>query len=406
MAEEITKVQLDELLKSKAELDKRLADESKKAQEQEFKDNMKKLAEDIVKELHPQKSEKKIIFSGEPKENEELLTFGKFLQGVKNRDEKLKRGISEHVKASLLSGESIDPVFAKTVLDSTTSATAAYAVPIEYSSKIWGVVNNEAELPALFTEVPMTTRQVLAPGWLTGVSGGWTTEQTNGTTTNPTLRQVTLTLAFYRAIITQSIEFGMFNNVAMDQKMLEKFGEAVALALESQALVGSGSPFTGITGTSGTGAVTGAGNLTYDNMVNLRNNSTMKSAYHRNARFALSRASLTQIMLLKDDNKNPILRADGLREGMPPSILGRPYHITDQTGESATGIIIYGDFGAILKGRFTGAPDMMVDYSNVAVDDNSKSYWLGNMEGYRFNFMSAIAVADAAAFAKLTGFNI
>jgi HK97 family phage major capsid protein len=394
MSDAITKQELDELMRIKVEHEKRLADESARTKEAEYKANLEKIAADMLEKLQgAQKKQSKLIFSGEPKEGESKVSFQKFMQMVKFNHPELVKSKFEDVEG-------------KTILDSTTAATAAYSVPIEYSDKIWGTLNNIAELPALFTEVPMTSRQQYAPQWLSSITGGYTTESTNGTTTNPTLARVTLTLAFYRAIISQSMEYEIFNNVQMDQKLIELFAEELGQAMESQALVGSGSPFTGITGTAGVPAVLGAGNLTYKDMLDLRMNKNIFKKYHKNARWALSFASMVQVMNLKDDSNRPLWNMNAPLSGIPSTILDKPYHITDQTGETSTGIIIYGDFSQILKGRLAGKPDLFVDYSKEAVDDASVNYWLANASGYRFNHLHALALADKYAFGKLTGFSI
>lgn len=183
----------------------------------------------------------------------------------------------------------------------------------------------------------------------------------NGTraeTTNPTWGQVTIpTPEMYAEarISKQNLEDSAYN---LDAELTAEFAEQFGVLEGYEVINGTGvGQCLGIlsanaggvgvavdfTKSGGASSIAGASGSEADGLVNMFH--AVKSAYAQQGRWALNRASLGKVRLLKDTAGQYLWQA-GIANGAPPSILGMPYtECPDMPNEgSNTFPIAFGDW--------------------------------------------------------------
>ena len=390
---EITKEQMEELLKVEALYKKELQDKEVAQKDVIEKDRFEKMKADIISAIAP--VQKKLEFvSVEPKDKvagtEYCKSFGQFLHMVKSGDIRLKTAMS------------------------TTSAQGGYTIPQEWSKEIINEMNNFATAPGMCTPINMSAPTLHINSLLTDLSVSWSTEATDKSVTKPTFSQADLTLRYLYAILTMTKELSADSLIDMSVFLQNLVAQNIALELEAQILQANAAPFTGILNATGVNAVAqAAANLGYADLTAVVNNTGQLEQYKKGSAWWLTRGALNLVMNLKDNQNRPLFNLNNpIIEGSIPMILNYPVHISDQITDtlSAAGTtsIAFGDLKNVWIGKKAGDPDSLdVLWTNTAIISSSTSVsenlFQSNKEALRFELRRGILVAVPAAFVKLTG---
>lgn len=145
-----------------------------------------------------------------------------------------------------------DEVNQKANLNEATGAQGAFLVPEEFKAEIlrlapqYGVVRANARM------VPMKSDVTNYPaGGTTDITAHWTNEGSQIYTTNPTVRQVVLTINKLASIPKVTPELLADANVDVIQYLSMLIAEQFAKAEDTQGLIGVGSPFVGCLNATG-----------------------------------------------------------------------------------------------------------------------------------------------------------
>ncbi len=383
-----TKEEYEELMKIKQEYEKILLEKKKQELDAIEKDKLEKIKKDIIESLHG----KKLVFAtppADPEEDVEYKSFGEFLKMVKNDDIRLKTTMS------------------------TTGAQGGYTVPVEYANEILGALHNVSSATGKCMQFEMIASTVNFPAWLTDLTVSWGTEGTAGTVTKPTLTQKQLALKTLYAIIPMTRELAEDNIVGLAEILKKSVGEKMGLAIEKQIFEGNSDPFVGIANASGTNSVASSTTTTYSDLVSVINNSGQLERYKTKAEWWLTRGALSVIMGMTDQNGRPLWDIGNSAGGILPTILGKPYNISDQiadtTSSGGTTTIYFGDLNTVILGRKKDAGnEVRVLFSETAVIDDgsgsvSQNAFTEIKQMYRFDIRRAIVVGVPSAWVKLTG---
>jgi HK97 family phage major capsid protein len=180
-----------------------------------------------------------------------------------------------------------------------------------------------------------------------------------------TLRAKTLTA--YDSISRELDEDSL---VALEPFFAEVFGDAIAKEENNQLLLGSGSPFTGITDAANTKDITNTANgfdVAYDDLVKLMFG--VDGDVVNNGTFVMSMAFLGQVVGIKATTTGAPLFASAWGNGglagpgsnMPDApqglagyIMGRPVYVSNTlptvSGDVGQCLAVYGDFGHAIFG--------------------------------------------------------
>ena len=390
---ELTKEQIEQLLKTEALYKKELEAKEVSAQDTIERDRFEKMKADIISAIAP--VQKKLEFvSAEPKEKvsgvEYCKSFGEFLHMVKMNDARLKTAMS------------------------TSSAQGGYTIPAEWGKDIINELNNYASAPGMCTSIPMSAPTFHANSFLTDLTVSWSTEATDKSVTKPTFSQADLTLRYLYAIITMSKELSADSLVDLGGMLRNLVAQNIALELEAQILQANAAPFTGILNAIGVNAVAqAAANLQFSDLTAVVNNTGQLEQYKKGAGWWLTRGALNLIMNLSDLQNRPLFNMNNpIIDGSVPTLINYPFHISDQITDtlSAAGStsIAFGDLKHVWLGKKSGDSETLdVLWTNTAIISSSTSVtenlFLANKEAYRFELRRGVLVAIPAAFVKLTG---
>lgn len=385
----VTKEQLDELLKAQAELRKMLDKGEAEKQDVIRKDEIAKAVNDIMAKAHPVAP--KMVFGKEAKEGEKRVMFSEFLRMVKINH----------------------PEIVKAVMNETSDAQGGFTVPTEYIDTILGSLNNIATVPAKCTVISQNALSAKIPKWLTGVQIAWVDEDAAKPLTTPTFTQVVMTLKKMAAIIPMTDE--LLDDSVLDLSGLTEaaVGEGMGLEIERVALVGSiaaGDKFNGIVNSSPNVVAQAGLNLAWDDIVDMINHSLMLEKYHQGSEIWLNRSVLSLIMKMKDGNNRPLWDIGIPSAGVPSNICGIKYNLTDQIPQitpTVTSSIIYGNMKNVFLGNPKKNAGITVAVSNSAVAPSTGSLtqnaFLQDETWFRFVKRCSITVTVAKAFTVITG---
>ncbi|MBA4406986.1 phage major capsid protein [bacterium] len=376
---ELTKEQIESLIKVNEELKVKVGEYDAVKADAIKKDEMEKLVTAVIDKMHP--AEKKIVWSGEPKENEEKGTFQKFLRLIK-----------------------YNPQAIKTVMSEGISADGGYLVPVEYSNQILGVLQNTETITGKCTTINMGSNSLKLPSWLTNISVYWIEEDATKTLTKFAFGQIPMLMKKCGCILPFTDELLDDNIVDLKSQAPLQVGKAIANKLANQILEGNANPFTGIKYNSTVNAVAQAAvNLAYNDLVNVAFNPNVKNDYDAGSEWILHKTDLKLILKLKDADDKPIWNIGSPLGGIPASILGYPYIITDQL---TAGTILFGNLKNVLIGNPNKNAGVNVAISNSAVAPMTgaltQNAFLQDETWFRFIKRSAVNMVGEA-FVKLTG---
>lgn len=238
-----------------------------------------------------------------------------------------------------------------------TDPAGGYLVMPEFGGMIQGKVFESSPIRMLATVTPIGSDSVDFVLDNDEAAAGWTNETGTRTETNtPTLGKLSIVAEelYAKPKATQK----MLEDSSIDieawlmQKVADIFARKEATAFVSGSGVGTPRGLTSYTAGTDINAqqieqvVSGsASTFTYDGLINLQN--SLKEAYQSNASFLFRRASLSNLLLIKDGEGRPIFNMDYKANGgaPPASLLGSPAYFAADVAAVASNALamIYGD---------------------------------------------------------------
>lgn len=180
----------------------------------------------------------------------------------------------------------------------------------------------------------------------TSVVGEIITENSDNNDGDVTFGQVVMQAFLYSSkIIKVSRQFLQDTSVAnLEAYINRKIAQRIGRIQNTHFTTGDGSskPRGVVTASTLGKTAAGAAAITYDEIVDLLH--SVDPAYQANGRYMLNFATLGLVRKLKDSANMPIWAA--MANGMPDTILGRPYIINQDMPAATTGLksVLYGDF--------------------------------------------------------------
>ena len=285
----------------------------------------------------------------------------RFLKSLISGDTKVAREISEEtrVKANLSEG---------------TAASGGFLVPDEFRAEIlriaptYGVLRKEARM------IPMSTDVLNIPAaGTTDQSAIWTNEAGQILQTNPTFRQVTLTINKLAALPKVTNELLGDASIDIIQYLAELIAEAFAGEEDNQAFNGSGSPFVGCLQATGVPSKAQAGGtgwsaLSYPDLV--KATGELYNAALPNAKFYFHRTVIAHIRALITTAGAPIFGATANLIAGYPLVSVEKLPATSNITSASTTYAIFGDLrkGMIMGER--GAMQMKISDQATVDSDN------------------------------------
>lgn len=382
------------------------------------KDKAEKMIEDIISNLHPQKSKAVLPTT----EDEVLEKFSAFAKSGRNKPEQpwtseygRKFGNMKNFLLAAKNKHSILNDFKSVLAEGDTATTGGgYLVPSEFSSQVFKLMNESSAIMKIANIMPMSTWKRQIPKQLTNLQVGWVSENSVKGITNPTFGQIEQTAKVLATVIKCTDELIRDSAINLTQFLSELVAEAMALEIERVALIGSttaSDPFNGILNTSGINAVSMASSsVTFDDIANL-----LFSLNDQNARegvLVVSRAGLSKLMKLKDTHGNYIWAPPSL--GTPATIWNTPYVVSSQIPNeaSSSSSLTGGDKTFAFFGRFnknlliSPRESMTVKVSQDAASWNTtdsvlESAFMTDQTWLRFTQALSIDVTYGSAFSYL-----
>ena len=222
------------------------------------------------------------------------------------------------------------------------AADGGYLFPDEFRNEI---IRDIAEGPYMRGEVrvvPMKRDILKAPTLATRPVVTWTAENAAKSTTTASFGEATLTVKKMAAILYASDELiEDSQDIDVVQMVVGLFSEVIGE--EEDKVVWQGNGTTQPTGivtakTAGAiGTVTCAGNLSFDNIINVMY--ALPKKYHKNAKFYVHRSNIRELRKLKD-NDGKYMWSDPVQPGMAPTLYGYPVVEANELPEAE---IYFGD---------------------------------------------------------------
>lgn len=308
----------------------------------------------------------------------------------------VKKNVHELFKAVFLK----DYAVAKALSEGVDSA-GGYLVPEEFLAKVIDLVTEEYGIVRPRATTYTMTRDTLnIPTISSKPSFTWVTEGNAISSGQPQFGQLTLTAVKAGLIIPVTLELFEDSAINLTDLIANIFANALGEAEDTQALTGTGSPFTGVFGNANVNTVTLAAtktaftDVTADDLINLMY--AVPSKYAKNGVFILNRSILPIIKKLKDNNGAYIF------DPKDKTLFGYPVLESDAMPEAAasaanTPFIIFGDLKEIALGMRKEMSITLADQATVGADNLFEK----DMVAFKATIRHAIAVQQPKAFAVL-----
>ena len=218
-------------------------------------------------------------------------------------------------------------------LSEGTAADGGYLFPDEFRAELIRWMADTHRMRNLVRVIPMRKDVMNIPNLQSSVKLYWTAENATKTTTTAhfgttvlTARKVAAILYASDELIEDSTEIDVVNLI------IELFGEQLAEEEDRVIIQGNGTTEpTGILTAASLRTVTCAGNLDFDDIIDLIY--ALPQKYHSGSSFLVARENIKNLRKLKDGDSR-YLWADPVSAGMPATILGYPVHEIDYVGEA------------------------------------------------------------------------
>jgi len=326
-----------------------------------------------------------------------------------------KERMATFIKAVYNKDNAILSTFRKAMTESTGSA-GGFVVPEEFTAEVYRIVEDFGLIAKMATRITMGSDTMNIPTLSTSVSISYPGEALAGTESQPVLAQVQLLAKTCVGLTAMSNELLADANVSVVDLLAQLFAEAIAGEVDSQGLVGTGAPFTGILGNASVNVVTmatGFNTFASVTLADLRDLITqIKPWALQGAGYVMNRTvwAIIQKIRTGGTNSGDFFGAStnavivGATQGMPTAtagfLWGYPVYLSDKmpttTGVS-TKFVLFGN----LKHIFYGVrQELSVDTFNSG-SVGAINLIDQNMSGVRVIARHAIAVGLPTAFAVL-----
>jgi len=213
----------------------------------------------------------------------------------------------------------------------------------EFRAEIIRDIIEKFSMRSIVRVVPMKRDVMKIPTLTSGPKVTWTDENDTKATTTATFSEATLTVKKMAAILYSSDELiEDSDQIDVVDLIVTLFSEALQREEDRIITVGNGTTQpTGLTtalAATTIGSVTCAGNLSFDNMINLEY--ALPQKYQTAAKFLVHRNNIRELRKLKDDN-NRYYWSEPVAVGQPATFHGYPV-IENNNMPEAT--IFFGDF--------------------------------------------------------------
>jgi len=383
LQEEVART-FEELGKIKAMLAAMPNDGIKKAE-------LEQVVADFTAKFAALEEQRKVALLPVQKEEEKIGPFEmhKFLRMVKDGD---RAGIAREYK---------------TITEATEGAAV---VPTMFLPKIIETMLNSSIVAGKCMPMSMATNKTDVPNISTDVSVAFVTEAGGVTLQTPVLGKITPQLGKIVAAMLVTQEQLQDEQIDMTPFWQKRIGLKAGQALDAAILehTAAGDLPNGIKTVAGVNSTTYTAPIDDEDLIDLQNKQTVE-AYHTNAEWFFNRACLSILMKLKDDNGQPLFGS--LVNGIPTSLLGKKFNLTDQIAGAGTTAsktsIYYGDMQNAWLLSHSKYPNMTVEMSNSVVAPNPTptiNAFLQSLLGFRFNLRKGFIIAVPAAFTR--GLNV
>lgn len=311
---------------------------SQENKELSIEEKAKKMAEIVENELGLKSLKSDILsamdekFANREKQSVMKVFVGEDIQ--KNVDELTAEEKTKAFAHALFTGNEAS----MKALSEGTPADGGYTVPQDFYRTLITEIYELAQMRSQVTVVPMKTNVLTLTVGEHGPETYWTGEGATKTTTTMDFRQPTITAYKLASIIYLTDE--LIDDSAFDlvNVLISRFAENIA-EKEDQALInGNGTTQPeGLFQASGVGTRAVAGNLTFDDIINLIYDLPIK--YRPNAKFVVNSNNVRELRKLKDSDGR-YLWQDPVSAGQPATIHGYPVIETYWAPESE---IAFGD---------------------------------------------------------------
>ena len=244
-------------------------------------------------------------------------------------------------------------------LSEGTAADGGYLFPDEFRAELIRDLADPTRMRGLVRVVPMKKDVLKIPTLGSRPHVRWTSENAAKSTTTADFDEKTLTAYKVAAILYASDELiedcDTFDIVKL---IIDLFAEAIATEEDRVITMGTGvGQPTGLTTCTIT-TVTCAGNLDFDDVINLIY--ALPSKYRKNAKFLVNNVNIRELRKVQDGN-NRYIWLDAVAVGQPATIYGYPVIENNWVPEAS---IFFGDYK--LGYWFGDRKKMTVTVSNLA----------------------------------------
>lgn len=229
-----------------------------------------------------------------------------------------KQKVAEFIRSVVLGDE-----ISARALSEGTDVQGGYLVPEEFRADVIRRLADPNYIRPIVFVIPMDSDTLTVPRLTSSVAVYWEAENATWTDSDIALGQLKLTVHRMNGLNYSSRELFQDTKVNLVDLIETLFAEAIGEEENNVFITGNGSgkPM-GLQNAAGIGAVAqGGASLTADDLIELFH--TLKKKYRRNAYWFIHGDIVKKIRKLKDDDGKYIWQ-EGLKEGTPDMLLGRP----------------------------------------------------------------------------------
>lgn len=396
----LSKEQQQELLKKMGEVQELCklagaADEGfKQLSMKELEDKVKEVAQKHIQSMTAV-DKKFFAFPGIGKITDDVTPLGKwgktqmFLKALAGADVQLLRTMHDEVRT-------------KANLSEGTTTAGGFLVPEEFKAEVlriaaeYGVIRRECRM------IPMAYDVVNIPAaGTTDQSAIWTNEAAQIKQTNPTFRQVVLTINKLAALPKVTNELLADANVDVITYLAQLIGEAFAKEEDNQGFNGIGSPFVGALSATGVptsphAGGTAAQSLSYQDLINATGNIYTNAT--GNAKFYFNRSMGAHIRGLITTAGAPIFSSVAQEIAGYPLVIAEALPFKANAAAAGTAYAIFGDLRKGLAMGERGSITMKISDQATVDSDN---LFEKDMAALRMIERIAIGVLLPSAFTRI-----
>lgn len=319
-----------------------VAEEEVEEAEEDFDKKLDEAAEKVLSKIGVSDLETRLASL----ENSKVKEVEKKVTGIIDFEKLMKKDVSE-----MTANEKIIGFFQAAIRNDTaslkalaegTAADGGYLFPDEFRAELIRDIEEKPHMRNYVRVIPMTRDIMNIPTLVEGPQVTWTDENATKSTTTAHFGQATLTAYKCAAIMYASDELiadaaSTFDIVKL---IINLFSEALGNEEDRVITAGNGTtqPSGYALGTHGIQTVACAGNLDFDDIINLIY--LLPRKYQQNAIFTVNRTNIRELRKVKDTNGR-YLWQEPLSVGQPPTIYGHPVIEDNNLGEDE---IYFGDF--------------------------------------------------------------